>query len=130
MTNAGMTAALAELRGDLELLKSEDHGRDGDKIVASAVARISATLDRIHPEPDVLAALGMVALGMIRELKESKQIGICAQSIEGGPQAYEGWHKRAEEILATAYPDSHWAKELALKQNARRSPGEGRPTGG
>ena len=105
-TNEGMTAALAPVREELEALELTYRQTDTFEGpfasgVLSAVKAIRSALNRIHPEPDVLAALGMVAIGMLKELMESEETGHIRAAFSASSGA-EDWAKRADALLAAA----------------------------
>lgn len=107
MTNAGLTAALAPLREELDKIEAEAPPGPvwatwpilRTQARAQVAREIRSALDHIHPEPDTLAALGMVALGMLREFRDTSVV-VTRESVDD-------WNKRADELLAAA--DAHRA---------------------
>jgi hypothetical protein len=116
-----LTALLAPVRAELDRIEAESAvtiereeaaGEGSYDAIAYHDARgsldtvksIRAVLDRLNPEADTLVILGIAALGMLRELRDSGNLSVHANRVEGGPAAYEDWHKRADALLAAAYP--------------------------
>jgi hypothetical protein len=103
MTPAELTALLAPVRAELDACEENAVAAEGDSDAYSAVLnvleRARAALDKLTPpapaELDPMVVLGIAALGMLKELRESGGL-----SAVGEAGYCTDWAERADALLA------------------------------
>lgn len=108
MTPAELTSLLAPVRAELGAIEEDSNASESDPygLVPQAVERVRAALDKLDPNPDAgLVVLGIAALGMLKELKESSEISVYSTRRPARRSAsVSEWIERADALLAAAYP--------------------------
>jgi hypothetical protein len=114
VTESELTALLAPVRAELDAIEQErrtvrarsQQEVDQSEGMRQVMARIRAVLNKLTPpapaELDPMVVLGIAALGMLRELRESEALGRARAGFSSTANG-EDWNERADALLAAAY---------------------------